>query len=85
MEVDKQDISPVTKFSHLKEFLFPQVHKIIDGLPFPSDGYYRAKTVPLAKFGKPTVVANAHVKYATSLPVVLGTHPNRIHDFFVKL
>ena len=84
-EVDKQDISPVTKFSYLKEFLFPQVRKLIDGLPFTSEGYSRAKAVLLAKFGKATVVANAHVKCITSLPVVSGTNPNRIHEFFEKL
>ena len=35
-EIDKQDISPVTKCSYLKKFLFPQVCKLIDGLPFTS-------------------------------------------------
>ena len=39
-EIDKQDISPVTKFSCLKEFLFPQVHNLIDALPFTPEGYY---------------------------------------------
>lgn len=60
-EVDKQDISPVAKYSYLKEFLFLQVCKLIDGFPFTSEGYSRAKAVPLANFGKPTVVTNAHV------------------------
>ena len=84
-EVDKQDISPVAKFSYLKVFLFSQARKLIDGLPFTSEGYSRAKAVLLAKFGKPEVVAKAHVKCIKSLPVVSGTHPNRIHDFFEKL
>ena len=39
-EIDKQDISPVTKFSCLKEFLFPQVRNLIDALPFTPEGYY---------------------------------------------
>ena len=53
-EVDKQDIIPVTKFSYLKEFIFPQVRKLIDGLPFISEEYSRGKAVLLVKFGRPT-------------------------------
>lgn len=48
-------------------------------------GYCRAKAVLLAKFGKPAVVVNTHVKCITSLLVVSGTHSNRIHDFLEKL
>ena len=44
-EIDKQDISSVTKFCYLKKFLFPQDHKLIDGLPFTSWGYSRAKSI----------------------------------------
>ena len=84
-EVDKQDISPVTKFSYLKEFLIPHVRRSIDGLPFTSEGYARAKSILLGKFGKPSIVANAHIKCITSLPVVKGSHPNPIHDFYEKL
>ena len=84
-EVDLQDISPVTTFSYVKEFLFFQARKLIDGLSLTSEGYFRAKSVLLAKFGKSAGVANAHVKCIKSLPVVSGTHPNRIHDFFAKL
>ena len=35
--------------------------------------------------GKPTVVANAHIKCITSLPIITGTHPNRVHEFYGKL
>ena len=81
-EVDKQYINPVTKFSYLTEFLFPQVRKLTDGLPFTCEGYSRAPEVLLAKFSTLTVVANTFVKYITLLPVVSETHPNRIHEFF---
>ena len=84
-EIDKQDISPVTKFSYLKEFLFPQVRKLIDGLPFTPEGYSRAKSILVSTYGKPTVVANAHIKCITSLPIITGTHPNRVHEFYEKL
>ena len=71
-EIDKHYltrlISSVTKYSYLKEFLFRQVRQLIHVLPFTSEGHSRAKTVLLAKFGKPAVVAKAHVKCITSLP-----------------
>ena len=84
-EIDKQDISPVTKFSNLKEFLFPQVRKLIYGLPFTPEGYSRDKSILVLAYGKPTVVANAHIKCITSLPIITGTHPNRAHEFYEKL
>ena len=41
-EVDQIQISPISKFSYLKEHLVPKVRLLIDGLPFKSDGYARA-------------------------------------------
>ena len=68
-EIDQQNhISPVTKYSYLKEFLLPYVRKLVDSLPFLSEGYSRAKAVLQANFGKPTVVANAHINCIISLP-----------------
>ena len=61
-EIDQQDnINPVTEYSYLKEFLLPHVCKLVDSLPFTSEGYSCAKAILQAKFGKPTVVANTHV------------------------
>ena len=85
LEIDKQDISPVTKFSYLNGFLFPQVRKLIDGLPFTPEGYSRAKSILVSTYNKPTVVANAHIKCITSLPIITGTHPNRVYEFYEKL
>ena len=85
LEIDKQDISPVTKFSYLNGFLFPQVRKLIDGLPFTPEGYSRAKSILVSTYCKPTVVANAHIKCRTPLPIITGTHPNRVHEFYEKL
>ena len=84
-EIYKQDISSVTKFSYLNEFLFPQVRKLMDGLPFTSEGYSRAKSILVSTYGKPTVVANAHIKCITSLPIVTGTHANCVHEFYEQL
>ena len=84
-KTDKQDISPVTKLSYLKEFLFPQVRKLIDGLPFTSEGYSRAKSILVSTYGKPKVAANAYIKCITPLPIITDTHPNRVHEFYEKL
>ena len=37
-EIDRSSLSPVAKFSYLKEFLEPKARSMIDGLPFTSDG-----------------------------------------------
>ena len=34
-----------SKLSYLKQFLEPKVRSIIDGLPFTSEGYNRAKSI----------------------------------------
>ena len=43
VEIDKSDISPVTKFSYLKEMIEPKVRSLVNGLPFTTEGYERAK------------------------------------------
>ena len=39
----------------------------------------------MSTYGKLAVVANAHIKCITSLPIITGTHPNRVHEFYEKL
>ena len=39
----------------------------------------------MSTYCKPTVVANAHIKCITPLPIITGTHPNRVHEFYEKL
>ena len=41
-EIDQIQISPISKFSYLKEHLVPKERLLIDGLPSKSDGYARA-------------------------------------------
>ena len=82
-EIDQQGhISPVTKYSYLKEFLLPHVRHLVDSLPFTFEGYSSAKAIFQVKFGKPTVLANAHINCIT---IVFGSHPNKVHDFYEKL
>ena len=85
-EIEQQNhISSVTKYSYLKEFLVHHVRKLVDSLPFTSESYSRAKAILQDKFGKPTIVANTHINCIISLPVVFGSHPNKVHDFYEKL
>lgn len=85
MEIDKSDIGQVAKFSYLKELLVPKVRAVIDGLPFSSEGYTRAKNILMTKYGKPSEVANAHIQCIMALPVITGTNPTRINEFHEKL
>ena len=84
-QIDKSGISPISKFSYLKELLAPKTRVLIDGLPFITEGYKRAKVVLKSKFGKPSEVAKAHIENVISLPVINNSHPGRIHSFYEKL
>ena len=84
-EINKVEISAISNFSYLKEFLVPRVRALIDGLFFTPEGYARAKSILLAKFEKPGEVTAAHIQFITSLPVVSNSNPNKIHEFYEKL
>ena len=84
-KIDKSDIGTVAKFSYLNELLVPRVKAIIDGLPFTSEGYVRAKNILKTKYGGPSEVANAHMQNIMGLPVIPGTNPARISEFYEKL
>jgi len=49
-EIDAADISKITKFTYLKELLEPHVRSSIDGLPFTTEGYERAKNILKTKY-----------------------------------
>ena len=59
-EIDRAEIGSVSKLSNQKELLIPRVRLVIDGLPFTSEGYSRAKSVLLGKSGKSTEIAAAN-------------------------
>ena len=54
-QIDKSGLSPISKFSYLKELLAPKVRVLNDGLPFTTVGYERVKVILKSKFGKPEV------------------------------
>jgi len=39
----------------------------------------------MTKYGKPSEVANAHIQCIMGLPVITGTNPTRINEFYEKL
>jgi len=84
-DIDNSSIDPVAKFSYLKELLLPKVRVHIDGLPFSTEGYERAKNILKSTYGKDSEVVNAYVQNITSLPVIRGNYPNKIHEFYAKL
>ena len=74
-EIDKAKLTQVAKFSYLKELLVSSVRASIDGLPFTTEGYERAKAILKTKYGKPSEVANAHMQCTIGLSTVHGGHP----------
>ena len=40
-EIDQVQVSPISKFSYVKELLVSKVRLLIDGLPFTSEGHVR--------------------------------------------
>ncbi len=83
--IDETDIGQVTKFSYLKELLDPKVRACVDGLPFTTEGYERAKNILKSKYGKDSKVINAYVQNIIGLPTVTGSQPNKIHEFYETL
>ena len=85
-EIDKcSDMAAVTKFAYLKDLLEPKVRAGIDGLPFSSEGYERAKNILKTKYGKTSEIVNAYVQNIMGLPVITGANPAKIHQFYEAL
>ncbi|XP_046846738.1 uncharacterized protein LOC124440389 [Xenia sp. Carnegie-2017] len=84
-EIDNSDVSSITKFSYLNELVEPKVLSCIDGLPFTSEGYERAKNILTTKYGKTSEIINAYVQNIINLPNIQGTKPGKIHAFYETL
>ena len=80
-EIDSSDLPAVTKFAHLKELLESNVCKSIDGLPFTSAGYQRAKNILTSNYGKISEIVRAYIDNLNGLPVITGSQPSKIHKF----
>ena len=83
-DIEKSELAPVSKFPCLKELVSHKVWSLIDGLPFIL-GHTRAKNILLKKYGKHSVVANAHVQNIMSFPHINNSNPYKIYEFSEKL
>ena len=59
--VDLQNVSPNTKFSHLKELVEPHIRRIIDCLPFTEEGYKRGLKYLEGKYSHTSEIAGSYV------------------------
>ena len=84
-EIHAADIPAVTKFAYLKELVDPKVITGIDGLPFSSEGYERARNILKSRYGKTSEIVNAYVNGLLSLPTIHGSQPAKVHSFYEKL
>ena len=79
-EINSSDLPAVTKFAHLKELLESKVCGSIDGLPFTSEGYQRAKNILTSNYGKMSEIVRAYIDNLNALPVITGSQPSKIHN-----
>ena len=89
-EIDKSNITQVAKLSYLRELLMPNARVMIEGLPFSSEGYERAKAIlygqiSKTKYGQISEVINAHIQCILGLPKLHGTEPAKVHKFYETL
>ena len=81
-EIDATEMPAVSKFGYLKELLEPKVRAEIEGLPFNSEGYERAKNILKSEYGRTSEIINAHIQEILNLPVITGTSPTKVHEFY---
>ena len=79
------DKSSITKFTYLRELLSPKVKRCVETLPFTSEGYNRAKSILLDKFGKESEIVNSYVREILELPYITSANPRKVAEFSEKL
>ena len=57
----------------------------IDALPFTPEGYNRAKSILISRFGKESEIVKAYAKEILELPTIPGIDIKKIHDFSDQL
>ena len=65
--------------------MIPKVRASIDGLPLNSEGYESAKNILKTKYGRPSEIANAPIQSIMGLPVIHGSKPVKVSEFYEKL
>ena len=84
-EIHKANLTPVTKFSYLKELVIPSVCVIIDGLPFNSKGCEQTKNIVFAKYGQNSEIVAARVKCIMNFPVINRSNRAKVSEFYQQL
>ena len=84
-EIDNSNAHPVTKFSYLREYLDPKIRGSIEGLPFTSEGYVKAKEYLQKRYGKSSEVVGAYVRNILELPTINERDEAKIHEFYDSL
>lgn len=84
-ETDRSELSAVSKFSLLKELILLKIRVIINGLPFISEGYTRAKIILISNYDKHREIANTHIRSIISFPHINTVNLFKIHEFPGKL
>ena len=79
--IDKATMPGVMKCVYLKSFLDQKVKHSIEGLPFLSKGYNRAKSILLDKYGKDSEIIKDYTQQIFDLPFIPNQNLHRIHDF----
>ena len=83
--IDKTGVASITKFSYLRELLDTKAKRTIEALPFTSEGYNRAKSMLLEKYGKESEIVKVYTKEILDLPTVPNASPKKISEFSEKL
>ena len=63
----------------------PTVRTLVNGLPFNTEGYERAKNILETTFGQISEIVNAHVLNIMELPRISGSPPRKVLDFYETL
>ena len=79
------DKSTIAKFTYLLELHEPKVKRCIKALPFPPEGYNRAKAILEDKYGKESKIVKCYIKDILDLPQISGANPRKIAQFCEKL
>ena len=84
-QIDKSNVDDVTKFSYLKELVDIKVRRLLDGLPFTSEGYAEARDVLQKRYGQSSEVVSAYVRAILELPTIEERDVAKIHSFYKTL
>ena len=60
----------------------PKVKAEIEGLPFTTEGYERAKNVLASEYGKTSETVNTSVQNIMGLPVIMDSDPVKVNNFY---